>query len=705
MYNTTLIIQYLSIGLLLILSTYIFYKWKTRTQGLLLLNCIVTLVNNAGYLGVMLARDSGSSLHALQLSYLGRVWIPYTLILFSLDICKIKLKNSIMALLAVIHACVYFLVLFADKIPLYYSSITFVEEGLFPHNSYGHGIIHYLYTFLLICYIVIGLSVLFKAILQEGDKKRKWRLQLVTSAISVECIFYILEIVGAGEAYDITVVGYAVASLMMAIAIFRYDLMDTLQFVRDYVSDELSQGIIAINQDGVIEYFNKPALKILPLLSTDPDKVLSDIIEKENKKECFIVEDRIYTPVLKKLEKEGKTQGEIFVLIDDTESIKHMEQLQKEKAKAEEANASKSRFVSVVSHEIRTPMNAIVGMTDILLNNKDSLSDKQIQYLKTIENSGKSLLEIVNDILDMSKLEAGKMELITAPYDLHKTIEEVVFIIKNRVGDKDISISAEIDRSIPSTLLGDGLRIRQILINLMNNAVKFTEKGSITLSIVKKEEREDDITLDFSVSDTGQGIKEEDLKNLGKAFSQVDKTKNYGKEGTGLGLSISKDFIALMGGKLQVESEYGKGSKFFFTIIQKKIEEREETDREAISFDNEKVLIVDDTEINLMVMEELMAPLNLSVTTVTSGDKALDISGKEGFSIIFMDYIMPNKDGIETTKEIREKGIDTPIVALTGDSDEETKKAFIDAGANDILIKPITQDKIKEILLKYLRQL
>ncbi len=313
-------------------------------------------------------------------------------------------------------------------------------------------------------------------------------------------------------------------------------------------------------------------------------------------------------------------------------------------------------------------------------------------------------MDIVNDILDMSKLEKGKMEIIESEYDIRKTISDIVFLIENRVGGKDIKIVVDIDKSIPSLLIGDALRIRQILINLMNNSVKFTEKGSITLSIVKDDKTDDEYILTFSVSDTGQGIKEEDLKKLGEAFSQVDTKKNYGKEGTGLGISISKDFIDLMGGRLMVESEYGKGTRFFFTISQKKVKEKreEKEDKTNVSFNGEKVLIVDDTEINLMVMEELLTPLNLSVTCTDCGEKALEIIDHESFSIIFMDYIMPGKNGIETTKDIRERGIETPIIALTGDTEEETRKEFILAGSNDILSKPVEYEKMKNILNLYL---
>lgn len=701
MYQTLLVLQYSNIFLLLLLSAYIFYKWKTKTQGLLLLNCIVTLINNAGYLAVMLAKDSEASLLGIQLSYLGRVWIPYTLILFALDICKIQARKGLMSILAIFHGFIYFLVLFAKQIPLYYSSITFYETGLFPHNEYGHGIMHFIYTALLVCYIIIGTTVLYRATAMEKDRKRRWRLMWVSCAIIVECIFYILELAGVGSTFDITVTGYAIASIMMAIAIFRYDLMDTLQLVRDYVTDELSEGIIALGEGGGIEYYNKKAEIILPLLKTEPYKVLDEIQQLSKEGKTIEKDDRIYTPIKKDLEKNGIKRGEVYVLIDNTDDYRNMDLLRQEKEKAEKAYASKSRFVSIISHEIRTPMNAIVGMTEILLRNKDNMDEKELKYLKNMENSGKALLEIVNDILDQSKIEAGKMEIVEAPYDLRDTVENISLLIENRIGDKDISVLTDVDDSIPSILIGDGLRIRQILINLTNNAVKFTQKGSITLSVKKEKEEEKKLYISFSVSDTGQGIKEEDLKKLGKDFSQVDTKRNHEKEGTGLGISISKDFISMMGGNLKVESEYGKGTRFYFTIAQgvNEVEEK----KEDISFEGKKVLIVDDTEINLMVLEELLSPLNVDIKCADSGEKALLLLERNTFDIIYMDYIMPGMDGIETTKAIRKRGLTLPVIALTGDSSDKTKELFIEAGVSDILQKPVEYEKIKKSLSYWLK--
>lgn len=412
-----------------------------------------------------------------------------------------------------------------------------------------------------------------------------------------------------------------------------------------------------------------------------------------------------------------------FYLTVENPDVLLLEQVREEKRKAEEANASKSAFLSIVSHEIRTPMNAVVGMTELLL--REELTDKQRKYLLNIKNSGEALVMIVSDILDQSKIEAGKMDIVEDAYELRPMLDDVRMIIENRIAEKPIHLIYDIDEHIPQIIVGDSLRMRQILINLMNNAVKFTEQGYIELRIGIVKEEEQKLLLRFSVKDSGQGIRKEDLNRLFQAFSQVDAKKNHSKEGTGLGLSISADFVHMMGGQLDVASEYGKGSEFFFTIYQgiPATKEACETLKKPVWVSDNftapeaRILIVDDTEINLMITESILEPLQMQIDTAESGMKALEMVQNNRYHAIFMDYMMPYMDGVETTEKVRKLAESAaasgkeelaeyyrtvPIIALTGDASDETREKFKLAGMDDFTEKPVVTDSLKKLLLKWL---
>ena len=372
-------------------------------------------------------------------------------------------------------------------------------------------------------------------------------------------------------------------------------------------------------------------------------------------------------------------------------------------------------------------MNAVIGMTELLLRESDELNSKQEKYLRNIKNSGEALVMIVNDILDQSKIEAGRMEIVEDAYEIRPMAEDVKMIIENRIGSRPVRLIYEIDDDVPQFLVGDSLRIRQILINLMNNAVKFTEAGYIRLGIDVTEVDKGRRLLKFSIKDSGQGIRPEDLSKLGEAFVQVDIKRNHSKEGTGLGLSISRDFISMMGGQLEVASEYGKGSEFYFSIWQgvaAGIDLRSHTglnrqpwqqDEKFVAPDA-RILIVDDSDLNLMIARELLKPVNMmAIDTVKSGEQAIDIVKKNRYDIIFMDYMMPYMDGVETTEKIRRETDNpdndegfreyirtVPIVALSGDDSEAAKDKFFRAGINDFIEKPVNPQKLKKMLIKWL---
>ncbi len=721
-----LVIQYLSVFLLLVEAAYIFTKKKTELQAYLFIGCVATLINSAGYLLEMTAESEEAYLTALKLSYLGRVWVPFSLFIFVLFVCKFRIVKALMIPLGFIHAATFFLVLTCRQNDLYYTTMEYVKADPIDYIKCGHGPWYIAYSAMLLVYIVWGLTSLFITLAKERHPIARRRLGWITGAIVVESVFYVLQLCGMLGSYDATHLGYTIGTVFMYVAIFKYDLIDNMQQVRDYVIDEVSEAIIALTHDEKVEFCNNPAKMILSCNDEDFIQRVADIKRAAMEHIPMKIGENIYSPEIKPLYQNDIKTGEVIVLVDDTEHYKYLEELKKQKDIAEAANASKSAFLSVVSHEIRTPMNAVVGMTEILLRDSANLNKKQEKYLRNIKSSGNALVMIVNDILDRSKIEAGKMELVEAPYELRPVVEDVKLIIENRIGNKPIKLLTEISNDVPKKIVGDSLRIRQILINLMNNAVKFTDKGYIKLS-VSPVGSDAPGTYRFTVKDSGQGIKPEDLSKLGEAFRQVDQKKNHDKEGTGLGLSISKDFIEMMGGSLQVSSVYGEGTEFFFEIEQKSAEDScdvNSSDNIAMNLKfgdytcpDARILVVDDTELNLLITKEIMEPLGATVDVCDSGREALKMIEENTYNMVFTDYFMPYMDGVETTERIRgmvdeaDKNGDSekaeylrklPIVALTGDSGDDTKDKFIKAGISDFTEKPVDISQLNSLIFKWL---
>ncbi|MBQ3600519.1 MAG: response regulator [Lachnospiraceae bacterium] len=422
----------------------------------------------------------------------------------------------------------------------------------------------------------------------------------------------------------------------------------------------------------------------------------------ENDLEIFIYVFKQIFNAVEKLEARKK-------LVDANEKLKvHMEQLLELKNEAEAANEAKSNFLANMSHEIRTPMNSIIGMTEIVLLGK--LEQEQRERVMQIKDAGKTLLSIINDILDFSKIESGKMEIQEVNYSVHQAIKDIKNILTTRIGEKDIRLKIMVNQDIPPYLYGDDMRIRQVILNLGDNAIKFTEKGSVTITI-DYEKHKDTGILHFSVKDTGIGIAEKNIKRLFTSFHQLDGKRNRKIEGSGLGLAISKAFVNMMGGEIYVQSEYGKGSEFFFQIPQRigTCEDNQEKEEKELEFKghNKKVMVVDDNRMNRNVAEGLLKPMGLEIVTVESGIRALEIlTERMDFDLIFMDHMMPDMDGIETTKRIRsmrkEYYKNVPIIALTANVVADAKKMFLECGMDDFIGKPIDIKQLKQILKKWI---
>ena len=391
--------------------------------------------------------------------------------------------------------------------------------------------------------------------------------------------------------------------------------------------------------------------------------------------------------------------------------------LQEQIRLADSANKAKSDFLANMSHEIRTPINTIIGMNEMILH--ESEEPEILDYSSNIQTAGKTLLSLVNTILDFSKIEDGKMEIIPVNYGTASAINNVAVSIMERAKAKDLEFVLDVDENLPSIMWGDDIRITQILMNLLTNAVKYTERGKILLTIHEKSRSEDEIDLFFSVKDTGIGIKEEDLSKLFESFERIEEKRNRNIEGTGLGMAIVNRLLSMMGSHLEVDSTYGKGSEFSFILHQKIVDDRPignyverlhkvsnlASSKTRLHVKGADILVVDDNEMNLKVARNLMSLNGIVPDLAISGADAITLIRSKHYHIVFLDHMMPKMDGIETLQKLREQELlpyDTTVIALTANAIVGAKETYLNAGFDDYLSKPIDISKLEEILVKYL---
>jgi len=650
---------------------------------------------------------------AIKVAYIGKCYIMTFGVLFVSGYSSVKLPRKLFQFLGAVNTLVLASIMTCERHSLYYSSI---EYELRPSGRaamiLGKGPLFYVWIGLLLLSALLYVIIAWREV-RRGSRIAKMRMSLIFLAVASPMVVGIVFLILRPRYFDPASFTIVMSEICFLIASERYGLLDTLELARERILEDTKDGVIVVdNTKSMILYANPVADRFVKRVAELNGELNFDFFHG-NSEFVYEFEEKHYEIRISEIkQKTGSDdiQGYVIWLFDMTFIDQYTNEMIRLREESEKANQAKTQFLAHMSHEIRTPMNSIVGYAEMALRTGDETLIHG--YVRNIKDSSRTLLHLINEILDISKVETGKMELVRVNYRFEKLVAEVQSMMEAQAGNAGLAFRMEIDDAIPEYLYGDRVKIQEIVVNLINNGLKYTRAGSVTLRVQQKETDGKRVLLNIEVEDTGMGIREEDFPKVFSKFERFDRQENYHVEGSGLGLSIVKGFVDMLGGTITFESTYGKGTKFIVDIWQEigyedtGTETEEKTADEDIPINSGRVLIVDDNELNCDVASGIMELLGMRTQTVMSGFECLELLEKgERFDMIFMDHMMPGMDGLETMKKIRAMDDDIallPIVLLTANAVTGVREEMLREGFDDFLSKPIDVDELRRILIRFL---
>ncbi len=725
MVNNVILLECFGICLIFVALLLLLNGNGAREQKLLIFIMCGSLVQNIGYLLELTAPTVEAAVAAVTVENVGSAFVPLCYCWFTYTYCYARPPKMLLRVLGLCN----FLVLptvFFNWNGLFYQDfqwLSTVDGFHYISITYGPLYILFMITRIIIPY-ALSIHTLLRAVRLRADQqvsRQYWTILGISSLPVVMLVAYVFKLTAV---FDLTPVTLAIAMAMVVIVVWSRRNYDFRHLAAEKVLESLGDGVIALDDHDRLISYNRAAANIFTSLPAHKPgeniRAVEDFREEmlnENIPWSFSINGQHYECHSKRIVDEaGREQGCVILVLDMTDIKAYINEIKRVRQQAEKANVAKSEFLANMSHEIRTPMNAIIGLNDIIM---EECADPQIYtHAKDVQSAAKNLLAIINDILDLSKVEAGKMELVYTDYHLKTVVDEVVGMMDMAASKRGLILKYECDGALPCRYNGDEGRIKQILINILNNAIKFTKEGYVRVYVTGQGgAKEDEERLTFRVEDTGCGIRPEDLEKIFEDFRQVDAKRNRSVEGTGLGLAIVKHLVELMGGSIQVESVYGEGTAVTITIPQRivdrrSIEEVPETPQaeleraELFTAPDMRVLVVDDNVINRKVARGFLKSYAFDLTEAESGPEAIELVRKNRYDIIFMDHMMPMMDGIEAAEIIRrdcgENGAAPVMIALTANAMEGMREKFLDCGFQDFIAKPLDRKELGQLLSRWI---
>lgn len=699
------------------------FRKPTSYSNIIIITFLCVFVQNAGYILELLSKNVDDGLMAVRAEYLGGAFEIGLMTFFIFKYCGHEF-NRLIKWILIAEAVFVLLGVWSWKIThFYYTDAKFIGDAVIPHLSLSHGWLYYLFAVTTVVELIACMFILVVSILKTNQEHMKYNYIVLMFVVIIPLIGFILSVSGGLGGYDSTPIGAAIAISIFAFAIAKDHVFDVADVASEKILSNLENAIIIINSENGYEYSNNRARELFPVLNTyTRGNIIKDFEVRSlfdtGRAKQIKIGNHIFDVSLNTVKEKNYEVGTAVILFDITDSKQQIVEMQLLKEEAEKANKAKSIFLASVSHELRTPINVIMGMTEVLL--RDYRTDATELYLENIRNSSSTLLSLINDMLDYSKIESGNMEINKNRFDLRKMLSEMVNIYSFRSEQSGIEFRYEIAEDIPRFVVGDVSRIRQVLVTLLSNSVKFTEKGYVSFKVGYKARSESDYDLIMAVEDTGMGIPPESYGKIYEGLAEGVVQPVSDTEGTGLGLNITKQLVELMGGVINFKSVVGKGSVFSVIIPVSVVSDGKDitTDEKVGVISKEKqtkvlsytapkanILVVDDMKVNLLVAKNLLKPVMATVTTVDSGEKCLEITEKEHFDLILMDYRMPGMDGVETLSRMRSgsgKCDNTPVIIYTANASSDSRAYYISKGFSDFLSKPTTGEQLMSVIYKHL---